>query len=140
MMTNTIKTYSELIKLPTFMERFEYLKLGGAVGEATFGSKRYLNQVFYRSDAWKKIRNDVIIRDDGCDLGVPGFDIGGRIYIHHLNPITLEDIDRRRPWLMDPENLICVSMRTHEAIHYGDARLLQEGMMAERKPGDTRLW
>jgi len=139
-MTSSIKTYSELIRIPTFIERFEYLKIGGAVGKETFGSKRYLNQVFYTSDVWKQIRNDIIIRDDGCDLGVPGFDIGGIIYIHHLNPITLEDIDRRRPWLTDPENLICVSRKTHEAIHYGDERLLQDYMMADRKPGDTRLW
>lgn len=135
-----MKTYSELSKLKTFMERFEYLKLGGRIGETTFGSKRYLNQVFYRSDEWKHIRDEVIIRDDGCDLGVPGMDIGGRIYIHHLNPITLEDIYKRRPWIMDPDNLICVSMRTHEAIHYGDARLLMEAFPAERSPGDTRLW
>lgn len=135
-----IKTYSHLITLPTFMERFEYLAIGGRVGEATFGSKRYLNQALYTSDEWKHIRDKAIIRDDGCDLGVPGMDIGGRIYIHHLNPITLEDIERRRPWIFDLDNLVCVSQRTHEAIHYGDARLLIFNQSTERSPGDTRLW
>lgn len=134
------KTYSHLITLPTFMERFEYLKLGGVVGEATFGSRRYLNQALYTSDAWRHIRDEVILRDQACDLGVDGYDIGGRIYIHHLNPITREDIEKRRSWIMDPENLVCVSMRTHEAIHYGDARLLTEAQPAKRSPGDTRLW
>lgn len=139
-MTRTIKTYSELVRLPTFKQRYEYLKLGGLVGEATFGSRRYLNQALYTSDAWRHIRDEVILRDDGCDLGVPGMDIGGRIYIHHMNPITYEDIEKRRDWVMDPENLICVSMRTHEAIHYGDERLLMEALPADRRPGDTRLW
>lgn len=136
----TTKTYSHLITLPTFMERFKYLALGGAVGASTFGSRRYLNQVFYTSDAWRHVRDDVIIRDNACDLGVDGMDIGGQIYIHHLNPITMEDIERRRSWILDPENLICVSRRTHEAIHYGDERLLFESLPASRAPGDTRLW
>lgn len=139
-MMKSIKTYSELITLPTFEERFEYLKLGGIVGKATFGSRRYLNQVFYTSDAWRHARDSVIIRDNGCDLGVPGMDIGGRIYIHHLNPITQEDIEKRRQSITDPENLICVSMRTHEAIHFGDAKLLMQNFPVERRPGDTKLW
>lgn len=135
-----IKTYSHLITLSTFMDRFEYLKIGGVVGEATFGSRRYLNQVFYTSDAWRNIRDNVIIRDMGCDLAVPGMDIGGIIYIHHLNPITLEDIERRRPCTLDPENLVCVSRRTHEAIHYGDVDLLFGATVTSRSPGDTKLW
>ena len=134
------KSYSELITLPTFMERFEYLALNGRVGEMTFGSKRYLNQVFYTSDAWRSVRDKVILRDDGCDLGVPGRDIGGRIYIHHINPITLEDIEKRHSCVLDPDNLICVSLRTHEAIHYQDPRLLTDDRPKSRSPGDTKLW
>lgn len=134
-----IRTYSELIKLPTFLQRFDYLKLNGSVGNATFGSKRYLNQVFYNSDAWRKVRDDVIIRDHGCDLGIAGRDILGRIYIHHLNPVTQEDVLDRNSWLLNPENLICVSFGTHQAIHYGDQNLLS-GEPVIRKPGDTKLW
>lgn len=134
------KTYSHLLLLETFKERFDYLSIGGKIGESTFGSKRYLNQVLYTSDAWRKLRDDIIIRDNGCDLGVPGFDIGGLIYIHHMNPITIEDIERRSPCVMDPENLICVSRLTHEAIHFGDYRLVENSIFSERLPGDTRLW
>ena len=134
------RTYSYLITLPTFIERFEYLLIGGKVGEETFGSRRYLNQVLYTSDAWKKVRNDVILRDNGFDLGVEGMDIVGRIYIHHLNPITLDDIKERHPWVFDLDNLICTSRNTHEAIHYGDAKLLSEGLTFKRSPGDTCLW
>lgn len=139
-MSSTIRSYSELSYIPTFLGRFEYLKIGGYVGEATFGSKRYLNQALYQSAEWRRIRDKVIVRDDGCDLGISGMDIGGKIYIHHMNPITQEDILKRRDWVMDPENLICVSRRTHEAIHYGDAKLLLENRLVERKPGDTILW
>lgn len=135
-----IKSYSELITFPTFMERFEYLALNGKVGEMTFGSRRYLNQVFYTSDAWRSVRDKVIIRDNACDLGIPDRDIGGLIYIHHINPITLEDIEKRRLCALDPENLICVSRRTHEAIHYRDPRLLIDDRPKERAPGDTKLW
>lgn len=139
-MTMMTKSYSELITFSTFMERFKYLSLGCRVGEMTFGSHRYLNQVFYTSEAWRKVRDKVIIRDDGCDLGISGRDIGGRIYIHHINPITLEDLEKRHSCVLDPENLICVSRRTHEAIHYQDPKLLIDNQPKQRTPGDTRLW
>ncbi len=135
-----IKTYSHLLTLSSFMERFEYLAIGGRVGASTFGSRRYLNQVLYTSDTWRKLRNDIIVRDEANDLGVQGMDIPGLIYIHHLNPITIKDIERRRDCVLDPENLICVSRKTHEAIHYGDAKLLPDNRLTERVPGDTRLW
>lgn len=134
------KTYSELILLPNFMDRFEYLKLDGRVGEMTFGSHRYLNQMLYQSSEWRRVRDKVILRDNGCDLGHPDYSIGGKVYIHHINPITQDDIVRRRSWVMDPDNLICVSHRTHEAIHFGDASLLFGDRPAERRPGDTILW
>lgn len=134
------KSYSELITIPSFMDRFEYLKLGGRVGEATFGSRRYLNQMLYQSSEWRKIRDKVIVRDNGCDLAHPDYSIVGQVYIHHINPITQDDIVRRRQWVMDPDNLVCVSRRTHEAIHYGDANLLVGSFHKERKPGDTIFW
>ena len=137
-MTN-IKTYSELIKLPTFEERFEYLKLNGVVSELTFGSERYLNQMFYTSDEWRKLRNEIILRDNGCDLGIEGFDIHSKIFIHHMNQITEEDILRHSKYLIDPEYLICVSMRTHNAIHYGDISQVSSTPI-ERKPFDTCPW
>ena len=137
-MTN-IKTYSELIKLPTFEERFEYLKLNGVVSELTFGSERYLNQMFYTSDEWRKLRNEIILRDNGCDLGIEGFDIHSKIFIHHMNPITEEDILQHSKYLIDPEYLICVSMRTHNAIHYGDISQVSSTPI-ERKPFDTCPW
>lgn len=134
-----MKSYSALIKIPTFKERFEYLKLGGRVGSETFGFDRYLNQVFYRSVEWKRIRDQVILRDNGCDLGVEGFDIHGKILIHHMNPLDMRDILDRSPYLIDPEFLICTSHSTHNAIHYGDASLLPSEPI-ERKPGDTCPW
>lgn len=134
-----MRTYSELAKLPTFEERFRYLRLGGAVGEETFGFDRYLNQRFYSSAEWKRIRRDVIIRDDGCDLGIPDRAIGGRILIHHMNPVTRKDIIRASEQLMAPEYLICVSHETHNAIHYGDESLLMT-VPPERKPNDTCPW
>lgn len=137
-MTNT-KSYSELIKLETFEERFEYLKLNGRVGESTFGYDRYLNQLFYTTAEWKAARNLVIIRDNGCDLGIDDRNIGGRIFIHHINPITKEDILNRHPKLFDPENLICVSKLTHDAIHYGDENLLIKAPI-ERSKNDTCPW
>ena len=133
-------SYSDLITLPTFKERYLYLKQAGVVGEETFGSHRYLNQAYYTSPEWRSIRNQVIIRDNGCDLGVEGYEIADRIYVHHINPITEEDILDRSPALFDPENLICVSFNTHQAIHYGDESLLPIISFNERTPGDTKLW
>ena len=120
----TIRTYSELIRLPTFEERFRYLKLDGLVGKDTFGFDRYLNQEFYRSKEWKEVRDFVIVRDNGCDLGMDGYEIVGRIYIHHMNPITVNDIVHSSDFLLNPDYLICVSHNTHNAVHYGDEDLL----------------
>lgn len=134
-----IRTYAELIKLPTFEERFNYLKLNGQVCKETFGFDRYLNQVFYKSQQWRKLRRQIIIRDNGCDLGIEGYDIPDRIYIHHMNPLTKDDIIHSSDFLMNPEYLICVSHMTHEAIHYGDIHLLPQQLI-ERTPNDTTLW
>lgn len=134
-----IKTYTELSRLPTYEERYEYLRLGGQVGKDTFGFDRYLNQVFYRSQRWKKIRDEVIIRDGGCDLGVPGYEIHGRIIIHHMNPITLDDIENESDILLNPEYLICTVHNTHNAIHYGDKRLLVTAPIV-RSRNDTCPW
>lgn len=136
-----MRTYNELITIPDFMDRYEYLKLGGKVGKSTFGFDRYLNQKFYSSYEWKQFRRDMIIRDNGCDLGVNDglHEIGGRIILHHINPIDPKDISLKHlEVLLNPDNVICVSHRTHEAIHYGDKELLRT--FAERKPGDTNLW
>lgn len=135
----SIKTYSELITLPTFEERFQYLRLNGAVGESTFGFDRYLNQIFYRSQKWKDIRDFVIIRDNGCDLGVEGYEIYGRILIHHMNPITVKDIEHESEFLLDPEYLITTVHNTHNAIHYGDENLLITAPI-ERTKNDTCPW
>ena len=134
-----IRTYSELIKIQTFEERFEYLNLDGKVGEETFGFDRYLNQVFYKSDEWKSIRNEVIIRDNGCDLGIEDREIHGRIIIHHMNPITVDDIIHRNEDILNPEYLICVADNTHKAIHYGDEDLLIKDLI-ERTKNDTCPW
>lgn len=134
-----IRTYTELCGLPTFKERFEYLKLNGNVGVETFGYDRYFNQKFYRSREWKQLRDQIIIRDNGCDLGVEGFELGGYITIHHMNPIMIKDIRDGSDFLMNPEFLICTSHNTHNAIHYGDASLLITGPL-ERKPNDTCPW
>lgn len=134
-----IRRYSELIKLPTFKERFEYLRLDGQVGESTFGFDRYANQKFYRSIEWKKIRNHIIMRDHGCDLGMDGYEIYGKILIHHMNPISLRDIDTASSFLLNPEYLICVTHDTHNAIHYGDEELLFCGI-TERSKNDTCPW
>lgn len=139
MSQSKIRTYSELIQLPTFLERFNYLKLEGVVGKDTFGWDRYLNQKFYRSQEWQSLRNWVIIRDNGCDLGIPGREIQSRIYIHHMNPIGKKDLLEESEYLMNPEYLICVSYDTHNAIHYGDETLLMLDPVV-RQPGDTKLW
>lgn len=123
-MSMIVKSYSEMIALPTFIERYRYLQLGGRVGEATFGSDRYLNQILYKDPVWLATRDKIIIRDNGCDLGMEGHEIYGKILVHHINPITKEDILRRDPCLFDPENLICTIKNTHDAIHYGDESLL----------------
>lgn len=134
-----MKTYSELILLPTFKERFEYLKLSGVVGRDTFGFDRYLNQQFYRTSEWKKVRDAVIIRDNGCDLGIEGYEIYDRIIIHHMNPITANDVIKHSDWIVDPNQLICTSFRTHNAIHYGDISLI-DTKPTIRKPNDTCPW
>lgn len=136
----TIRTYTELIKIPTFEERFEYLKLRGNVGNETFGYDRYLNQNFYKSSIWRSLRNQIILRDMGCDLACEGREIYGKVIIHHMNPITKNDIEESSIYLMNPEYLICVSNDTHQAIHYGDRNLLKENEFAERKPYDTAPW
>lgn len=133
------KTYNELISIPSFEERFEYLRLDGSVGERTFGSYRYLNQGFYTSREWKKVRDLVIIRDEGRDLAFEGREIHGRIIVHHINPITEESFMRNDPSILDPDNLVCVSHDTHEAIHYGDASLLMKDPVV-RRPNDTCPW
>lgn len=135
----TIRTYSELIRLPTFEERFRYLKLDGLVGKDTFGFDRYLNQEFYRSKEWKEVRDFVIVRDNGCDLGMDGYEIVGRIYIHHMNPITVNDIVHSSDFLLNPDYLICVSHNTHNAVHYGDEDLLVT-VPVERRKNDTCPW
>lgn len=134
-----IKTYSELKQLPTFRERFQYLKLEGSVGADTFGFDRYLNQLFYRSQKWKSIRNEVIIRDDGCDLGVEGYTIYGKIIIHHMNPITIDDIMNETDYLLNPEFLIATTHNTHNAIHYSDESLLISDPVIRTK-NDTCPW
>ena len=134
-----IRTYSELIRLPTFRERFDYLKMDGQVGNETFGFDRYLNQRFYHSTEWRSVRDFVIARDLGRDLGAEGYEIYGKIYIHHMNPITQTDIVHSNADMIDPEFLICTTHDTHNAIHYGDASLLITEPI-ERKPNDTCPW
>ena len=132
-------TYSELIKIPTFKDRFEYLKLTGEVGADTFGFDRYLNQTFYKSAIWRKIRNQIIVRDNGCDMAHPDYPIAGKIVIHHLNPVDQDDVIYQRDILLNPEFLVCVSLMTHNAIHYGSQELLPSDPI-ERKPNDTCPW
>ena len=133
------RSYSELRRLPTFEERFEYLSLGGEVGKATFGFDRWINQNFYRSREWKYVRDQVVFRDNACDLGVPGHDIRRALLVHHMNPIVPEDLERGELWVLDPEYLITTTHRTHNAIHYGDYSLIPRPLV-QRQPGDTRLW
>ena len=138
-MTMIIRTYSELITLPSFEERYRYLKLDGSVGKETFGFDRYLNQDFYRSKEWKHIRDEIIVRDLGCDLGVRDREIPTRIYIHHMNPISVKDITNTTEFLLNPDYLICTSHSTHNAIHYGDESLLVIAPV-ERRKNDTCPW
>ena len=134
-----IRTYSELKRLSTFEERYDYLKIGGKVGEETFGFDRYLNQMLYKTPEWQSVRNDVIVRDNGCDLGVEGYDIVGKIMVHHMNPITIDDILNRMDYVLNPEYLICCSMNTHNAIHYGNEDMLPKAPI-ERSRNDTCPW
>lgn len=134
-----IRTYSELRRLRTIEDRFAYLKLGGYVGDETFGVYRYLNQEFYRSTLWRNARRDVIARDLGCDLGVEGYEIFDRVYVHHMNPMRIEDLEQSNLDILNPEFLICVAHNTHNAVHYGDENLLPRKHV-DRRPGDTNLW
>lgn len=134
-----IRTYRELIRLPTHRERYDYLKVAGVVGQETFGFERWMNQQFYRSTEWRHIRQHVIARDLGCDLGVEGYEIYDRVYVHHMNPLTQRDIASGDSAMVDPDFLICVTLRTHNAIHYGTEELLPKPMV-ERRPGDTKIW
>lgn len=138
-MTIRTRSWSELSRISDFYERYEYLRLRGAVGQPTFGSERYVNQNFYTSKQWRDVRHEVIARDLGCDLGVEGFEIHDKIIIHHMNPMTVEHIVHGEAHILDPEFLISVSHRTHNAIHYGDERLLPR-LLAARTQGDTQLW
>lgn len=134
-----MRSYRELTRLKTFDERFEYLKLSGLVGESTFGFERYLNQTLYNSSKWRRLRNQIIVRDNGCDLGVDGYEIQGLIIVHHMNPISVDDLKDFSEDVFNPEFLICVSLTTHNAIHYGDSNLLPKEPI-ERRPGDTCPW
>lgn len=135
----TIRTYSEMSRFETFDERFDYLRLGGGVGQSTFGFDRYVNQRFYMSREWQDVRRYVMIRDDGCDLGVPGYDIHSGPLIHHMNPMAVEDIIHGEEWILDPEFLITTTHATHNAIHYG-VNLHIPRVVTERQPNDTKLW
>ena len=134
------RTYNELILLQTFEERFDYLRLNGQCSEVTFGGHRLLNQMLYRSPQWQEVRRRVIIRDSGCDLGIKDRPINDQILIHHINPITIEQVTNFDPCIFDLNNLISVSKKTHNAIHYGDGTNLAPSTITGRKPGDTRLW
>ena len=134
-----INSYRKLIRIPSFEERFEAIRLNGLVGDKTFGKYRYINQSFYNSRDWISKRRDIIIRDNGCDLAFPDYPINGKIIVHHIEPITMDDIINRSPKVFDDDNLICVSFDTHNAIHFGDSNLLQKDYV-ERRPGDTCPW
>ena len=133
------RTYRECMQLPTFQERYRYLQIGGRVGKETFGFDRYLNQMLYRTPEWKRFRREMILRDNGCDLGCEGYEIYGNVLVHHINPITVEDVINRNPCIFDPNNVICTSLNTHNAIHYGDETLLITEPVV-RKPNDTCPW
>lgn len=133
------KSYSELIRLPTYLERFRYLQINGAVGAETFGYDRYLNQILYRTGEWKRFRRDIILRDNGCDLACDDYEIFGRILVHHINPITVDDVLNRDPKIFDPNNVITTTLDTHNALHYGDERLLVMDPIVRTK-NDTCPW
>ena len=135
-----IKSYSELLEFDTLLDRYRYLKLDGELGAATFGFDRYLNQQFYKLKEWKLARTKVIVRDMGCDLGIEGLEIVGPVIIHHMNPISIDDVKNKNPILIDPEYLISTQLNTHNAIHYGDDSLLILEKPIERSPNDTKLW
>jgi hypothetical protein len=135
----SIKTYTELRHLETFEDRYDYLRMRGVLGQATFGFDRWLNQQFYKSRQWKWARDHVITRDYGCDLGIPGYEIHSGLIVHHMNPLTLDDLERGEDWIIDPNFLITTSLQTHNAIHYGDENQLPRGPIV-REAGDTRLW
>lgn len=135
-----IKSYSELLEFDTLLDRYRYLKLDGELGAATFGFDRYLNQQFYKLKEWKLARTKVIVRDMGCDLGINGLEIIGSVIVHHINPITIDDVKNKSLWLLDPEYLISTQLNTHNAIHYGDESLLVLEKPIERSPNDTKLW
>jgi hypothetical protein len=134
-----VRSYSELRRRQSFEDRFEYLSMRGEVGQATFGFDRWINQHFYRSREWRQVRDLVVFRDEACDLGVPGYDIHSGLLVHHMNPMTAEDLENGAQWVLDPEYLITTTHRTHNAIHYGDQSLISKPPV-ERRPGDTRLW
>lgn len=134
-----MKTYSEAISIQTYLERFRYLQIGGKIGDETFGYDRYLNQTLYRTAEWKRFRREIIVRDNGCDLACDGYEIVGNILVHHINPITIDDVLNRDPKIFDPENVISTCLNTHNAIHYGDESLLITEPV-ERTPFDTCPW
>lgn len=138
-MTTRNKSYSELIQIPTYLERYRYLRIGGRVGKETFGYDRYLNQILYRTGEWKRFRRDIIVRDNGCDLACEGYTIYGNILVHHIDPITVDDVLRRDPKIFDPENVIATCLNTHNAIHYGDESLLVTDPIIRTKY-DTCPW
>ena len=137
--TKLFRRHSELRRLLTFEERFDYCRLGGVVGTATFGFDRYINQDFYRSREWRQVRDEVIIRDNGCDLGVDGYEIHGNLLVHHMNPMSADDVVHSEDWILNPEYLITTTQDTHNAIHYGDKSLLKTPYVP-RSPNDTKLW
>lgn len=138
-MKGPLRTYSELIRLNTFRDRYEYLRLAGVVGDSTFGFDRYLTQLLYTSDRWRKLRNKIILRDNACDLAMPGYDLKSLIIIHHMNPLVVEEVENVSEDIFDPEYLVCVSRRTHNAIHFGDENLLPQGPVIRAK-NDTCPW
>lgn len=139
MTTTRIRRYHDLLDLDTFESRMDYLRLGGGVGRSTFGFDRHINQQFYTSYEWKHVRNVVIIRDNGCDLGIPGYEIHAELLIHHMNPMNVDDLINHEEWVLDPDFLITTTHKTHNAIHYG-GRTSYPKVVAERTPNDTKVW